>query len=67
MRVSIFILIRLIIFISQVAVNPFYRGRAEEPFLAISDTGHHRVVLTDCSGIVLKIVGGTEPGFKDGR
>lgn len=47
-------------------MNPFYRGRTDEPFLAIADTGHHRVLLTDCSGVVLRIVGGLEPGFKDG-
>nr|XP_034824711.1 NHL repeat-containing protein 2 [Maniola hyperantus] len=54
-------------FPSKLALNPFYRGRGEEPFLAISDTGHHRVLLTDCSGIILRIIGGTEPGFKDGK
>ncbi|XP_039765047.1 NHL repeat-containing protein 2 [Pararge aegeria] len=57
----------ILYFPSKVALNPFYRGRGEEPFLAISDTGNHRVVLTDCSGIVLRIIGGTEPGFKDGK
>ncbi|XP_046961589.1 NHL repeat-containing protein 2 [Vanessa cardui] len=54
-------------FPSKLALNPFYRGRGEEPFLAISDTGHHRVLLTDCSGVILRIIGGTEPGFKDGK
>ncbi|XP_068621158.1 NHL repeat-containing protein 2 [Battus philenor] len=54
-------------FPSKLALNPFYRGRAEEPFLAISDTGHHRVLLTDCSGIILRIIGGPDPGFKDGK
>uniref|UniRef100_A0A2A4K9P3 Thioredoxin domain-containing protein n=1 Tax=Heliothis virescens TaxID=7102 RepID=A0A2A4K9P3_HELVI len=54
-------------FPSKLAMNPFYRGRTDEPFLAISDTGHHRVLLTDCSGVVLRIVGGLEPGFKDGK
>lgn len=50
----------------QVALNPFYRGRAEEPFLAVSDTGHHRILLTDCSGLILRIIGSNTPGFKDG-
>ncbi|XP_013133966.1 PREDICTED: NHL repeat-containing protein 2 [Papilio polytes] len=54
-------------FPSKIALNPFYRGRGEEPFLAISDTGNHRVILTDCSGIILRIIGGSEPGFKDGK
>ncbi|XP_061379220.1 NHL repeat-containing protein 2 isoform X1 [Danaus plexippus] len=54
-------------FPSKIALNPFYRGRGEEPFLAISDTGHHRVLLTDCSGIILRVVGGKTPGFKDGK
>ncbi|CAK1603371.1 unnamed protein product [Parnassius mnemosyne] len=54
-------------FPSKVALNPFYRGRPEEPFLAISDTGHHRVLLTDCSGVILRIIGGPDPGFKDGK
>ncbi|XP_041972302.1 NHL repeat-containing protein 2 [Aricia agestis] len=57
----------LLYFPSKLALNPFYRGRAEEPFMAISDTGHHRVLLTDCSGVVLRIVGGPDPGFKDGK
>ncbi|KAG7311684.1 hypothetical protein JYU34_002737 [Plutella xylostella] len=57
----------LLRFPSKVALNPFYRGRSEEPFLAISDTGHHRVVLTDCSGQIIRIVGGPESGFKDGK
>ncbi|VVC99468.1 NHL repeat-containing protein 2 [Leptidea sinapis] len=52
---------------SKLCLNPFYRGRAEQPFLAISDTGHHRVLLTDCSGIILKIVGGPERGSKNGK
>ncbi|KAJ8729581.1 hypothetical protein PYW08_001162 [Mythimna loreyi] len=54
-------------FPSKLSLNPFYRGRTDEPFLAIADTGHHRILLTDCSGVVLRIVGGTEPGFKDGK
>ncbi|CAH2104862.1 unnamed protein product [Euphydryas editha] len=54
-------------FPSKLALNPFYRGRAEEPFLAISDTGHHRILLTDCSGIIVRIIGGTDPGFNDGK
>ncbi|KAI5632815.1 thioredoxin-like domain-containing protein [Phthorimaea operculella] len=54
-------------FPSKVSLNPYYRGRPEEPFLAISDTGHHRVLLTDCSGLVLRIIGGPQPGFKDGK
>ncbi|XP_026325656.1 NHL repeat-containing protein 2 [Hyposmocoma kahamanoa] len=54
-------------FPSKVALNPFYRGRAEEPFLAVSDTGHHRILLTDCSGLILRIIGGNTPGFKDGK
>ncbi|CAH2066351.1 unnamed protein product, partial [Iphiclides podalirius] len=54
-------------FPSKVALNPFYRGRSEEPFLAISDTGHHRVLLTDCSGVILRIIGGPEPGCEDGK
>ncbi|RVE43689.1 hypothetical protein evm_011662 [Chilo suppressalis] len=55
--------------IEYVALNPFYRGRTDEPFLAISDTGNHRLVLTDCSGVILRIVGSTDcrPGFKDGK
>ncbi|XP_063891235.1 NHL repeat-containing protein 2 [Helicoverpa armigera] len=57
----------LLYFPSKLALNPYYRGRADEPFLAISDTGHHRIVLTDCAGVVLRIVGGLEPGFKDGK
>ncbi|XP_026738325.1 large subunit GTPase 1 homolog [Trichoplusia ni] len=57
----------MLYFPSKLALNPFYRGRTDEPFLAISDTGHHRVLLTDCSGIVLRIIGGCEPGFKDGK
>ncbi|KAF9412305.1 hypothetical protein HW555_009143 [Spodoptera exigua] len=39
----------------------------DEPFLAIADTGHNRVLLTDCSGVVVRIVGGKEAGFKDGK
>ncbi|XP_004929227.1 NHL repeat-containing protein 2 isoform X2 [Bombyx mori] len=54
-------------FPSKLALNTFYKGRSEEPFLAIADTGHHRVLLTDCSGIVLRIIGGPKPGFKDGK
>ncbi|KAJ0181697.1 hypothetical protein K1T71_002419 [Dendrolimus kikuchii] len=54
-------------FPSKVALNPFYRGKSEEPFLAISDAGNNRIVLTDCSGIVLRIIGGPQPGFKDGK
>lgn len=50
----------------QLTTNPYYRGRSDEPFLALSDTGHHRVLLTDCSGVVLKVIGGPDPGFKDG-
>ncbi|CAG9784570.1 unnamed protein product [Diatraea saccharalis] len=56
-----------LLFPGKVAINPFYRGRADEPFLAISDTGHHRIVLTDCSGVILRIVGAGEPGLKDGK
>ncbi|XP_049872474.1 NHL repeat-containing protein 2 [Pectinophora gossypiella] len=52
---------------SKVALNPYYRGRSEEPFLAISDSGHNRIMLTDCSGLILRIIGGPEPGFKDGK
>ncbi|XP_022116461.2 NHL repeat-containing protein 2 [Pieris rapae] len=52
---------------SKIALNPFYRGRADEPYLAISDTGHHRIILTDCLGIILRIVGDSEPGLKDGE
>ncbi|XP_075992067.1 NHL repeat-containing protein 2 isoform X2 [Anticarsia gemmatalis] len=58
---------QVLYFPSKIALNPFYRGRSEEPFLAISDTGHHRVLLTDCTGVVLRIVGGSEVGFKDGK
>lgn len=58
---------QVLYFPSKIALNPFYRGRSEEPFLAISDTGHNRIVLTDCSGIVLRIIGGTERGFKDDK
>lgn len=54
-------------FPSKVALNPFYRGRTEEPFLAISDSGNHRLVLTDCSGLILRTVGSGESGFKDGK
>ncbi|XP_063838903.1 NHL repeat-containing protein 2 [Ostrinia nubilalis] len=54
-------------FPSKVALNPFYRGRCDEPFLAISDSGNNRVLLTDCSGVILKIIGGTDLGFKDGK
>ncbi|XP_052747267.1 NHL repeat-containing protein 2 isoform X2 [Bicyclus anynana] len=57
----------ILYFPSKLALNPYYRGRGEEPFLAITDTGHHRLLLTDCSGIVVRIIGGTEPGFKDGK
>lgn len=52
---------------SKVSLNPFYRGKPEEPFLAIADTGHNRILLTDCSGTVLQIIGKLEPGFKDGK
>ncbi|KAL4715128.1 hypothetical protein ACJJTC_012175 [Scirpophaga incertulas] len=54
-------------FPGKIALNPFYRGRSDEPFLAISDTGHNRVLLTDSSGAVLKIIGSMEPGLKDGK
>ncbi|KAG6459354.1 hypothetical protein O3G_MSEX011337 [Manduca sexta] len=57
----------LLHFPGKVALNPFYRGRTDEPFLAVSDTGHNRVLLTDCSGVVLRIIGGIKPGFKDGK
>lgn len=57
----------ILYFPSKLALNPFYRGRGDEPFLAISDTGHHRVLLTDCAGAVVRIVGGKEAGFKDGK
>ncbi|CAB3231248.1 unnamed protein product [Arctia plantaginis] len=57
----------LLYFPSKIALNPFYRGRSEEAFLAISDTGHNRILLTDCSGIVLRIIGGPDAGFKDGK
>lgn len=33
---------------------------------AVSDTGHHRVVLLDASGHVWRVIGGTAPGFQDG-
>ncbi|XP_061707015.1 NHL repeat-containing protein 2 [Cydia pomonella] len=54
-------------FPSKVALNPFYKGRSEEPFLAIADTGNHRILITDCSGVILRIIGGPDPGFKDGK
>ncbi|XP_013200443.1 NHL repeat-containing protein 2 [Amyelois transitella] len=54
-------------FPSKISLNPFYRGRAEEPFLAIADSGHHRILLTDCSGIILRIIGSSVAGFKDGK
>ncbi|XP_045511263.1 NHL repeat-containing protein 2 [Colias croceus] len=57
----------ILYFPSKLALNPFYRGRGDEPFLAISDTGHHRIVLTDCTGIILRVIGGSGQGFKDGK
>ncbi|XP_052757903.1 NHL repeat-containing protein 2 [Galleria mellonella] len=59
--------IEILNFPSKVALNPFYRGRPEEPFIAISDSGNHRILLTDCSGVILRIIGGSERGFKDGK
>lgn len=34
--------------------------------LAISDSGHHRILITTCNGVVLSCIGGKEPGWKDG-
>lgn len=34
--------------------------------LAISDSGHHRILITTCDGVVLSCIGGKEPGWKDG-
>lgn len=39
---------------------------ATETRLIIADTGHHRIVITDHSGKVLQVVGGSEPGYQDG-
>ncbi|XP_065287822.1 NHL repeat-containing protein 2 [Dermacentor albipictus] len=39
---------------------------ATETRLIIADTGHHRIVITDHSGKVLQMVGGSEPGYQDG-
>jgi DNA-binding beta-propeller fold protein YncE len=33
---------------------------------AVSDTGHHRVLLVDREGRVARVFGGPEPGFRDG-
>lgn len=54
-------------FPGKVSLNPFFRGQPNEPYIVISDTGNHRIVLADCSGNVLKIIGGIESGFKDGK
>ncbi|XP_065212797.1 NHL repeat-containing protein 2 isoform X2 [Planococcus citri] len=35
--------------------------------LAISDSGHHRILITDKSGLVLHTIGGLDPGFEDGK
>lgn len=34
--------------------------------VVISDTGHHRMVITDQNGLVKTVIGGQEKGFKDG-
>uniref|UniRef100_A0A131YUY3 Tlpa like family n=1 Tax=Rhipicephalus appendiculatus TaxID=34631 RepID=A0A131YUY3_RHIAP len=39
---------------------------ATEMRLIIADTGHHRIVITNHSGKVLQVVGGYEPGYRDG-
>ncbi|TXD39147.1 redoxin domain-containing protein [Lujinxingia vulgaris] len=39
---------------------------AQDDRLAIADTGHHRIILTDTSGEVIHCFGGPEPGFEDG-
>ncbi|XP_071449478.1 NHL repeat-containing protein 2 [Hetaerina americana] len=36
-------------------------------FLAISDTGHHRILITSHEGAIKFIVGGSSPGFTDGN
>ncbi|XP_043224746.1 NHL repeat-containing protein 2-like [Amphibalanus amphitrite] len=41
--------------------------RLDERRLVISDTGHHRLLVTDNGGTVLRIVGGPSAGFADGR
>lgn len=37
-----------------------------ERYVAISDTLHHRIILTDHQGQIKKILGGSEPGLVDG-
>lgn len=39
---------------------------ATETRLAIADTGHHRILVTDSSGRVLEAAGGHVPGYRDG-
>ena len=39
---------------------------ATQDRLAITDTGHHRIVLTRHDGELLETFGGPEPGFEDG-
>ena len=45
-----------------------YPGKlaVREDMMVISDTGHHRVLITDRAGVVLDVVGGEEAGDTDG-
>ncbi|KAH6941622.1 hypothetical protein HPB50_020986 [Hyalomma asiaticum] len=52
---------------------PFCRAAMEHfqpssltPLPLVPDTGHHRIVITNHSGKVLQVVGGYEPGYRDG-
>lgn len=40
---------------------------ATEDKLAISDSGHHRILITSREGFVIHCVGGKEPGWTDGH
>nr|XP_054765448.1 NHL repeat-containing protein 2-like isoform X2 [Lytechinus pictus] len=44
----------------KVTTNP------EGTLLAVSDTGHNRVVIVALDGVVQRCIGGTESGFNDG-
>jgi thiol-disulfide isomerase/thioredoxin/sugar lactone lactonase YvrE len=48
---------------SKLAYLPDYQG---QPALVISDSGHHRILLTDLQGKILLTIGQGQAGFADG-
>lgn len=50
------------LFPGKITVN-----RDDNNLIAVSDTGNHRVVIFNESGIISSIIGCGEPGLKDGN